>query len=131
MIKIGASRSNASPSDRQYYVIRYVPAKTRHLNERDQPPAIYLGISPHSQIRSKKLIQQLRQLDISISYHQVLEIENLITSSVCKRYEEEVEGSTNHLRKGLFTVGALDNIDHNPSSATAVNSFNGTGIGLF
>ena len=30
------------------------------------------------------------------------------------------------LRKGLFTVGALDNLDHNPSSTTAMNAFHGT-----
>ena len=35
------------------------------------------------------------------------------------------------LRKGLFTVGALDNIDHNPSATTAKSSFHGTGISLF
>ena len=39
--------------------------------------------------------------------------------------------SPNCLRKGLFTVGALDNLDHNPSSTTAVNSFHGKGICLF
>ena len=32
---------------------------------------------------------------------------------------------------GLFTVGALDNLDHNPSSTTAKDSFHGTGISLF
>ncbi len=31
----------------------------------------------------------------------------------------------------LFTVGALDNSDHNPNSTTAVKSFYGTGISLF
>ena len=31
------------------------------------------------------------------------------------------------LRKGLFTVGAQDNLDHNPSSTTAANAFHGTG----
>ena len=31
----------------------------------------------------------------------------------------------------LFTVGALDSIDHNPSSTTSVDSFHGTGISLF
>ena len=36
-----------------------------------------------------------------------------------------------HLRQGLFTVGALDNLDHNPSSTTAKDSFRGTGISLF
>ena len=34
------------------------------------------------------------------------------------------------LRHGLFTTGAVDNIDHNPSSATAKDSFHGTGISL-
>ena len=31
----------------------------------------------------------------------------------------------------LFTVGALDNLDHNPSSTTSQSSFHGTGIGMF
>ena len=31
----------------------------------------------------------------------------------------------------LFTVGALDNLDHNPSSTTSQSSFHGTGISLF
>ena len=32
------------------------------------------------------------------------------------------------LRRGLFTAGALDNLDHNSSSTTAKDSFHGTGI---
>ena len=36
-----------------------------------------------------------------------------------------------NLNCGLFTVGALDNIDYNPSSTTAQGSFHGTGISLF
>ena len=35
------------------------------------------------------------------------------------------------MRHGLFTIGALDNLDHNPSSTTAKDSFHGTGISLF
>ena len=35
------------------------------------------------------------------------------------------------LRRRIFTIGALDNIDHNPSSTTAQGSFHGTGISLF
>ena len=31
----------------------------------------------------------------------------------------------------LFTTAAIDNIDHNPSSTTAQDSFHGTGISLF
>lgn len=35
------------------------------------------------------------------------------------------------LRGGVFTTAAVDNIDHNPSSTSAYDSFHGTGISLF
>ena len=35
-----------------------------------------------------------------------------------------------NLRKGLSSVGALDNLDHNPSSTTAQGSFHGTEISI-
>ena len=35
------------------------------------------------------------------------------------------------LRTNLFTTAAVDNIDHNPSSTTATDSFHGTGISMF
>ena len=35
------------------------------------------------------------------------------------------------MRHNLFTTAAVDNIDHNPSSTTAKDSFHGTGISLF
>ena len=35
------------------------------------------------------------------------------------------------MHRGLFTVGALENLDHNPSSTTSQSSFQGTGISMF
>ena len=61
----------------------------------------------------------------------VLQLEDSIASSVCQCFEADGVVSSNCLRKGLFTVGAIDNLDHNPSSTTSVNSFHGTGISLF
>ena len=51
-----------------------------------------------------------------------------MASSICKRWGLVCPF---HLWKGLFTVGALDNIDHNLSSTTAQGSFCGTGISVF
>ena len=53
--------------------------------------------------------------------------------AVCKQYTEDnlVHVCPPGLRHHLYTVGALDNIDHNPSSTTAESSFHGTGISLF
>lgn len=81
--------------------------------------------------RSQKLIDQLYRLGISISYDRVTELEEWIATSVCEQFEKDGIVAHTGLRKGLFTVCAQDNIDHNPSSTTAVNAFHGTGITLF
>ena len=54
-----------------------------------------------------------------------------MANAICMRFEDEGVVCPSHLRKSLFTVGALDNIDHNLSSTTAQGSFHGTGISVF
>ena len=105
--------------------------KTRHTLHREPPLPIYVGLNIHHMTRSKKLIQQLYQMGICVSYDRVLELEDWTASSVCERFEEDGVVIPACLRKGVFTVGALDNLDHNPSSTTAVDAFHGTGISLF
>ena len=106
-------------------------AKSRHVLQREPPLPIYTGLNVHQMTRSKKLINQLYQMGISISYNRVIELEEWIATSVCERFEEDSVVVPAILRKGLFNVGALDNIDHNPSSTTAVNAFHGCGMSLF
>jgi hypothetical protein len=59
-----------------------------------------------------------------------MSISTNLGNGVCCRFEEKVVCPTN-LRKRLFTTTAIDNIDHNPSSTTASDSFHGTGVTLF
>ena len=70
-------------------------------------------------------------MGISISYDRIMEIEDWIATSACERFAEDGVVSPACLRKRLFTVGALDNLDHNPTSTTFLTSFHGTGISLF
>ncbi|KAH3885752.1 hypothetical protein DPMN_009749 [Dreissena polymorpha] len=51
--------------------------------------------------------------------------------SVCDQFEKENIVCPSVLRKHIFTTGAVDNIDHNPSFTTAQGSFHGTGISIF
>ena len=88
-------------------------------------------MSLHAQTRSKKIVNQLYQLGLSVSYHRVDEIMNNLATSVCDHYKSVGLVCPLSLERGLFTVGAIDNIDHNPSSTTAQGSFHGTGISLF
>ena len=57
----------------------------------------------------------LYRMGISVSYDQVLEIENSLARAVCKRFEEEGLVCPANLCECLITVGALDNTDYNPS----------------
>ena len=67
---------------------------------------------------------QLFQMGISISYDSIMEIEYWITTSKCECFIEDVLVISRYLKKGLNTIGTMDNLDHNPSSTTSqLNQF--------
>lgn len=74
---------------------------------------------------------KLYELGLSVSYQRIMEIEESLASSISERFVADGCVVPASLRKGLLTIGALDNLDHNPSSTTAASSFHGTGISLF
>ena len=77
------------------------------------------------------LLNYFHKLGISVSYKRVIEVENSLASALCARFEDDDIVCPSQLRKNIFTVGALDNIDHNLTSTTAQGSFHGTGISVF
>ena len=101
---------------------------TRHSLDREPPLPVYISLNIHSLVRSKKIIDQLNSLGITISYDRVLQLESDMALSICKQYQANNVVCPSHLRKGIVTVGAMDNLDHDPSSSTAHSSFHGTGI---
>ena len=105
--------------------------QTQHLASREPPLPLYVGLRIHSSTRSKTLIEKMYQMGISVSYDRIMEIEDWLVSSLCQHYKEDGCVSPACLRKGIFSVGALDNLDHNPSSTTSVSPFHGTGISIF
>ena len=102
--------------------------KPRHTLQREPPIPIYIGLNVHQTTRSKKLIDQLYWLGISISYDRVTELKEWIATSVCEQFDKDGVVAPTGLQKGLFTVCAQDNIDHNPTSTTAVNAFRAFGF---
>ena len=70
-------------------------------------------------------------MGISVSYDRIMEIENWLATSLCARFKEDGCVSPACLRKGIFSGGALDNIDYNTSCTKSVSSFYGTSISIF
>ena len=79
----------------------------------------------------RTLVDTLFDLGLCISYQQVLDISTELGNKICYHYEAEQAVCPPKLKSHLFTTAAVDNIDHNPSSVSAQDSFHGTGISLF
>ena len=72
----------------------------------------------------------MAKLGVRVSYDRVCQVENNLAVSVCQQSNVDGIVCRSNLRKGNFTFGALDNIDHNPSSTTAEGSLHRTGISI-
>ena len=102
----------------------------------EPPLPVYISLLIHSQTWQPNLVSNLHDLGISISYDHVLEIEKEAAYAMCEKYKTEgvlcppPPPPPPNLRK-TFTTSAYDNIDHNPNSTTAKESFHGTGISIF
>jgi len=103
---------------------------SRHSRCRETPLPLYLGLLIHATTRKKSLVDRFADLGLSVSYDRVLSVSSEIASAACSVYHAKEAVVPSTLHTGVFTVGAVDNIDHNPSSTTAHSSFHGTGISL-
>ena len=66
-----------------------------------------------------------------MSNDRIMQLEEWMAISACERFDEDGVVVLVYLRKGIFTVAAIDNLGHNPSATTASSSFNRTGINIF
>ena len=106
------------------------PAYSRHSRESEYPLPIYVALKIHGETRKKSLIDAFFNMGLCISYDRVLAISTDIANSVATRFEHEGVVCRPKLRGKIFTTAEVDNIDHNPSSTTAHDSFHGTAISL-
>lgn len=86
----------------------------RHSKTRETPFAVYLGLSVYAKTRKRQLVDMLYENGLSISYDRVLEISSQLGEAVVNQYVKEGVVCPPVLMKNLFTLSALDNIDHNP-----------------
>ena len=65
-----------------------VANKSRHSLDYKPPLPLYIGMNVHTQTRSMKLITQLCQMGLSMSYDRILQLENQLATSVCEFTKE-------------------------------------------
>ena len=102
----------------------------RHPLSQETPLPIYIGMMLHSATRKAKLVDQCFKLGLSISYDRVLSLSTKLANTACEQYNSENLVCPSALRGGLFSVAAVDKIDHNLSSSTAASAFHGTAVSI-
>ena len=90
-----------------------------------------MGLMVHSRTRKKRRIEELNEYGLSISYKRILEIQNSITNQLYKLHDVQRSVCPPRLQENIFTVSAIDNLDHNPSCSTAKDFFHDIGISIF
>ena len=103
----------------------------RHSKSNEPPIPVSIGLSIHSQTREKRIVDDLHQKGLSISYDRVLDIEDNITKTLCQKYLDEKVVIPPSLKPEEYTVAAIDNLDNDPKSNMAKTSFHGTTISIF
>ena len=102
----------------------------RHNSDRETVLPLYLGLLIHNKTRKRDLIDVFFEKGLSVSYDRVLQLSTDEANRVIDMYEREGIVRPSTLRDNLFTTGNLDNIDHNPSSTSSLDSFHGTAISI-
>ena len=102
----------------------------RHSSERETPTPIYVALKIHAITHSRNLIDALFNLGMCISYDRLLNLTSDISNTICEQYRVDGIVCPPKLRCGVHTSAAVDNLDYNPTSSTAKDSFYGTGISL-
>lgn len=73
----------------------------------------------------------MHKIGVSVSPNRVLEISSQLCRMAVERSKEKGVVCPSNLHHNLFTVAAMDNIDHRTTSTTSVDEFHGTGISVF
>ena len=90
-----------------------------------------MGLYVFAKTRKRQIIEMLHENGLSISYDRVLEISAQLGEAVVAQYVEDGVICPPVLRKNLFTTGAVDNIDHNPTATEAETSLQSTSVSIF
>ena len=97
-----------------------------HTKDREPPVTIYLSELIHAKTRDLGIVDKCAHLGFCISEERLFQLSTSLGNSAVDTFERDGAVVPLYLEKYIFCTTAVDNIDHNPSSATANDSFHGT-----
>ena len=84
----------------------------RHSRSQETPLPLFLSFKIHAVTRSRCLVDKLFNLGLCVSYDRLLRLKSDIANGVWQGFRVEDVVCPPKLHHGLFTTGAVDNIDY-------------------
>ena len=81
------------------------------MKDRETPFPLYVGLKLHASARQKATINTFHGMGMSVSYDRVMEVRKGLAISVSQRFAEDGVVLPSNIKRGVFTTGAVDNID--------------------
>ena len=72
---------------------------------------LYLGLKLYAQDRQKRLIKELHQVGLIVSYNHIMDVQKRFAQAVSKRFKDEGVVVQTNCKHSIFTTLTTDNID--------------------
>ena len=119
-----SSINSIATNDVQFHEItREASSQTFRTTKRKPPIAIYIEQLLHLQTKRLDLAPKMSHCGLSLSPERLLDISTTTGNKAIVVFGNEVIAYPLNLRHDLFTTAATDNLEVNPSSATASMPF--------
>ena len=100
------------------------------IDRKKLPSPVCRTSTSHTHTHQKGLSDSPSKAGVSVSCKRINQLSQDLFSSVCAHFKKEGVVVPTGFYKSVFTTGAVDNFDYNPSLSTAKGSFHGTGTSL-
>ena len=95
------------------------------------PLHVFVAQAIHDVSRSKKLINIMNRLGISISYHEMLQIDTLLATKLIQNAGPHRVPVAEEIKSATTISGAMDNFDHEENTLSGIGGSHDTVLVLF
>ena len=89
-----------------------ISSSGRHNISQETPVPLYIGLLLHAKTRKRELVERMTNFGLSVLDHHFLDLTKM-RNKVCDLYQSQQLVCPPQLRSHVFTIAAVDNIDHN------------------
>ena len=124
-------RSNSDVIQRKCDTVIQIMFSFVHNFEKVPPLHVFAAQAIHDISRSKKLINIMNRLEISINYHEMLQMDTLLATKLIQDAGQHRVPVAEEIKSNTMIHGVMDNFDHDGNTLSGIGGSRDTVLMLF